>query len=112
MNLKEFDRLEGLLKMNGIRYERIDLKSAFNEHHEIFYPSRAWHTADAILDTYSEGHEEGLLEYFGELPNGQTGIQGEMTADEIFERLKGYEYRHIQRELRRLDLCGRKASDP
>ena len=105
MNLKEFDRLEGLLKQNGVKHERIDMQSTWSEHHEIFYPSKAWHTADAILSTYSVGHEEGLLEFYGALPNGQTGIQGNMTADELFERIMTYEHERVQRELRGFDLC-------
>jgi len=105
LDLREFDRLEGLLRTKGIKYERIDLKSSYAEHHEIFYPSRAWHTADAILNSFSVGHTKGLLEYYGALPNGQIGIEGKLKADDIFERICDHDSRRIKRELRRIDLC-------
>ena len=86
LDLKEFDRFEGLLKMNKIKYERHDNYGRFHEFHGIFYPSKGWHTADAIICSNSVGHEKGLLEQWGLIPDNSKGILGYQTADEVFRR--------------------------
>lgn len=98
LDLTEFEKLARYLTDAGIPFEREDIRTApdelavemraiyYFEHHEIFYPSAAVHTADAVISFGSYGHEDGLLEQMGLLPPCGDSVQGWLNAETVFER--------------------------
>jgi len=103
LDLTEFNKLEQLLKDAGIPYEREDREDVprkeveamglrcYFDHHEIYYPSKAEHLSDAVISYGSYGSASGLLEQMGLLPPvTQDSVQGELFAEEVFERWKAH----------------------
>lgn len=99
--MTELDKLEELLKAEGIQYERIDefpyitplnSKPGYGERHQICVPSRQAKEWDAICQYGSYGFEGGLLEIMGDCLLTYEELQcdnvlGYMTAEEVMNRV-------------------------
>ena len=53
---------------------------------QVCYPSREHCICDAICHQYSYGGKEGLLEIMG-LADTEDGVEGWLTADDVFARM-------------------------
>lgn len=99
-DLKELDKLEAYLMLKGIQYQRIDQPSLYDEEgivmrmerHQICVPSiepefKLW---DAICHEGSYGHEEGLLEIYGNLVSEKDNdsVVGYLTAYDVIRRIE------------------------
>ena len=68
-NIEEFNRLEFLLNLDHVPYEREDTTNSYIDQHIIYFPNKkTWISYATICDPYSEGVELGLLEQTGLLP--------------------------------------------
>ena len=98
-DLNELNRLEQYLRSKGIPYERIDQQEVLNqygmpiqlERHQICVPVkddelRDW---DVICNWGSYGYEEGLLELYGSLCDGD--VIGWLTAAEVIGMIEASE---------------------
>lgn len=101
-DLTEMNKLEKYLREKYIPYERIDQDKILDqsgfvrlEQHQICVPVtdpryKKW---DVICHWGSYGHEEGLLELYGDLvdyeKDGDT-VVGYLTADDVIRRIESY----------------------
>ena len=93
--MSELDKLEKYLRENGYKVERIDedeTKYCNCDRHQVIVfdedGNRKW---DAICNFGSYGHEEGLLEVYGEtvvFPEDGDSVAGWLTAEDVIARLK------------------------
>ena len=91
INTKELDKLEGYLKKNNYNYERLKVYSG--EQINVFDTKNtiSW---DVIINEYSYGHEDGLLEIMSsdnhmvDRNSHEDGVEGFLDADTIISRLK------------------------
>lgn len=54
---------------------------------QLFYPSKKERICDVICHEFSYGYDKGLLEIMG-LTDTEDGVEGCLTAEEIFNRIK------------------------
>lgn len=80
---KEINKLANLLDNAGIPYEMEELCGGWL----LCYPTKKDRKSDVICHKYSYGHEKGLLEMMGLVPDDweDDDVQGYMTAEEVFE---------------------------
>jgi len=64
---------------------------------QIVYPSLESHVCDAVLHWGSYGHEQGLLEIMGLTDNDEDGVEGWMTAEEVFDRILDHYLDHYKK---------------
>ena len=91
INTKELDKLEGYLKKNNYNYERLKVYSG--EQINVFDTKNtiSW---DVIINEYSYGHENGLLEIMSsdsrivDHNSHEDGVEGFLDADTIINRLE------------------------
>lgn len=91
INTKELDKLEEYLKKNNYNYER--LKIYGGEQINVFDTENtiSW---DVIINEYSYGHKDGLLEIMSgdnrivDHNSYEDGVEGFLDADAIINRLE------------------------
>lgn len=91
LNLEEFNKLEYILKLNRMPYERTDIMHPNLVQHTIYFPNKKrWLSYATICNPYSIGIEDGLLEQKGLLPKKLYGkekdVEGYLDAKTIFKR--------------------------
>lgn len=74
------------LKEANIPFE-LTTDAVGNPNNQVWYPNRQNKICDVICHKYSYGGEEGLLEIMG-LTDNEDGVEGYLTADEVFSRIK------------------------
>jgi len=91
IDLTEFNRLEQMLKDDGITYEREDSESSTMDYTWEFHQLRCpleigekW-VWDVVCSTGTYGYEKGLLEIWGK---DLQEPEGWLRADECFEKIK------------------------
>lgn len=100
LEIKSFEEIEKLSEMldnAGIPHEDMNWLGG----KQVNYPSKQNVVCDAILNPYSYGHEEGLLEIMGLVNERKIGdsVEGYLTAEEVFKRIK----KHYKRNHRKID---------
>lgn len=85
--ITEMDKLIPMLIKNDIPFDlTINLGRP-----QIWYPSFKNPVCDVICHWGSYGHESGLLEIMGLVSNTlEDGVEGSLTAEEVFERIKNH----------------------
>jgi hypothetical protein len=61
--------------------------------YQVCYPSKKDCVCDAICHKYSYGYEQGLLEIMGLHNNPLDDVEGWLTAEQVFERIRNH-YAH------------------
>ena len=91
-DFSEIDKLSEMLDAAGIPHEDRPWLGG----KQVNYPSCDNQVCDAILNPYSYGHEEGLLEIMGLVKKRKTGdsVEGYLTAEEVFRRIRIHYRRH------------------
>lgn len=88
--MTELDKLEKYLKEKGYKYEKKqEQKAYYNLNQIIVYDKEGQRQWDAICHRGSYGYEQGLLEIYGTIVQGQDSVEGWLTADDIIKRLEG-----------------------
>ena len=87
LNLSEMNRLEAMLKREGLDYIREEMEAG--DQIIVYKDGKRWW--DAILTIYSYGGRQGLLEVMGkpvveERKDGDR-VAGWLTAEEVMKRL-------------------------
>ena len=85
--MTEMDKLEAYLKDTGYIYERIK-RAEFEGEQIIVYNTAGIKVWDVICHNFSYGHEEGLLEAYGNIVVELGDVEGYLTADDIISRLE------------------------
>ena len=94
VDLTEMNKLEELLKQEGVRYERIDdegevipeIGYRVGEYHQIKVPSEGW---DVVCHHGSYGVAQGLLEAMGHRITGNNDVVGYLTAQDVMDKRGG-----------------------
>lgn len=88
--MSELEKLEKYLKEKGYIYERRqEQKAYYNLNQIIVYDKEGQRQWDAICHRGSYGYEQGLLEIYGTIVQGQDSVEGWLTAEDIIKRLEG-----------------------
>ena len=82
----EFSKLVHLLTDDGIPFE---LKWRLGGR-QLIYPNREIWVCDVICNPGSYGYENGLLEIMGLVEIDGDTVEGWLTAEEVFERIKNH----------------------
>ena len=111
MDMTEMHTLAGKLTAIGIPF---DLEPLWGGLH-LTYPSRADTVCSVILHEFSYGHERGFLEIMGLHHNEDDGVEGWLTAEEVYTRICNhyYENHKAHLDLRYIDcpICGKQLVD-
>ena len=89
--MSELDKLENYLKENGYSYKRIDENAdTWGRHQIIVFGQDGKISWDAICHRGSYGFENGLLEIYGSIVDGEKdgdSVVGWLTADDVINRI-------------------------
>lgn len=90
--MNELDKLEVMLKANGIAYEKCRLNGGW----QICVPNRETKEWDVVCHPFSYGHEQGLLELMGDSmltydEDRYDSVVGYLEAEDVI-------YRYYHRE--------------
>lgn len=80
----EMGKLIILLAQAGIPF---DLNILFGRP-QVLYPSAEYTVCDAVCHWGSYGHERGLIEIMGLVETLEDDVEGYLTAEEVFRRIK------------------------
>ena len=58
--------------------------------YQVCYPNKQDCLCDAICHKYSYGHEQGLLEIMGLNEDPYDDVEGWLTAQQVFERIRDH----------------------
>lgn len=62
----------------------------FTATYQVCYPNKQDCVCDAICHKYSYGHEQGLLEIMGLSEAPEDDVEGWLTAEQVFERIRNH----------------------
>lgn len=82
--MTEMQKLVTLLDEEHIPYEISEIYGTA----QVFYPSIKSHVCDAICHSGSYGYADGLLEIMGLTKTDEDDVEGWLTAEEVFNRMK------------------------
>lgn len=85
-NINPVDKLAEMLRNAGIPYEMT--YNPFTNSDILCYPTKDNCLADAIYFWGSYGYEQGLLEVYGEIVEIDDEVEGYLSAEEAFRRIK------------------------
>lgn len=89
--MSELDKLEEYLRQNGIGYIRIEEEGRYGRHQIVVYGKDGEMRWDAICHRGSYGHEEGLLEIYGDIVDYEKdgdSVVGWLTAEDVIKRIE------------------------
>lgn len=84
--MSQMEILINLLSAEGIPFE---VSTHWSETPQVFYPTIEDRVCDVISFYGSYGGAEGLLEIYG-LSGTSDGVEGWLTAEEIFNRINNH----------------------
>lgn len=99
--MSELDILTQYLKDHNIPFERYDCDKMLAldddytfhlDHHQICVPNQRNTLWDVICQEGSLGHQEGLLEAYGDIVDVKGKVEGYLTAQDIIERIEKHQY--------------------
>nr|DAD98601.1 MAG TPA: hypothetical protein [Siphoviridae sp. ctTnV63] len=85
-NTNPLYELADMLEHAGIPYELV--YNYFTNSNILMYPSQKDHVANAIYFYGSYGYEQGLLEVGGKIVKIDDEVEGYVSAEEAFRRIK------------------------
>lgn len=85
-NYNPLEHLAEMLENVGIPYEIVH--NIWTKSNILCYPNAKNRRADAIYFPYSYGYEQKLLEVSGEIIEINDDVEGYLSAEEVFKRIK------------------------
>ena len=84
----ELLKLRKLLRKEGIPFESIHSEWVGKMYPHLYYPQRENFICSIICHPYAYGYYNGLLEIMGLVEDTEDSVEGYLSAEEVFERIK------------------------